>query len=580
MESLKPLKILGGLALLCLIIYLALPAGRDNFAERIRTLKNVETSQSASLHGSNAELLSALNDKEINVGLGKPHAFAAATRFLQIGLQSNDPVVLAIASRNASIPILTNYTPSDAEWQKIDEYMTILKAVAEKGGRLDPDNAFFPVQMATYMSFEGDRDEVKRYLLRALNCKIYDEYGWEEGDIKIDSLKFHPSEFERISIRNTVLFPHLVEVNRMLRKFIGNAEPEKNIEDRILVANVGFLIAKDSKIALTHIVGRNFVRTSTKRIENLNSSAVKTYDAKQLESIAEAHKLNSGRLFEASKRIPDSNFTTLDKYFSEWRRLFKHWPAINALPLYSVITTALLVAAVLLSSKFSQKTWFKSIRYLGAFALASPFASSYQSEYVQSFVGTVMVFICIPLALIAYTERLIPIIHVSIAAIAIWVLNPQNNPVNNIVELTLASIFTLLAWHKNRKSDSRSAKILDTGLLLTIPAASIYWIFITGENVPVKSTLNDLTFWLFFGAIGIASSDKMRGRFQANLIASVGFAIFAASLIINIHSSTRLAEYPDLERIALSNLKAEFSNAISDPTSATNPADPSVKPIR
>ncbi len=217
---------------------------------------------------------------------------------------------------------------------------------------------------------------------------------------------------------------------------------------------------------------------------------------------------------------------------------------------------------------------------LGAFALASPFASSYQSEYVQSFVGTVMVVICIPLALIAYTERFIPIIHVSIAAIAIWVLNPQNNPVNNILELTLASIFTLLAWHKNRRSDSSSAKILDTWLLLTIPAASIYWIFVTGENVPVKSTLNDLTFWLFFGAIGIASSDKMRGRFQANLVASVGFAIFAASLVINIHSSTRLAEYPELERIALSNLKAEFLNAISDPTSATNPDNPSVKPIR
>lgn len=580
MESLKPLKITGGLALICLIIYLVLPAGRLNFAERIRTLRNIESSQSSSFQGPNAELLIAMNGKSINVGVGMPLAFAGATRLLQIGLRSNDPAVLAIASRNSYVPILTKYNPTDAEWIKIDEYMQELKAVAEKGARLNPENAFFPLQMATYASFEGDRDAVKKYLLLAQDCKFYNEYGWEEGAIKIKALKFQPSEFERQSINSTVFFNHLAQINSMLRNFVGNAAPEKNIEDRILVANIGSLIAKESKSTVTHLFGRGVVRTSTKSYEPGNPTAIKSHDADLLESIAVAHNLDSGHLFKAGEKYSENNSKELNDAFGEWQRLFNQWPAINALPLYSLFTTALLVIAVLLSSKYSTKTWFRSIRYVGALALMSPMAFSYQTRYVQSSVGTLLALVCIPLALIAYTERFIPIIHISIVAFAIWVFEPQHDIANIIIEMILGSTLAILAWHKNRRVDSTSAKILDSVLLLFIPVASICWIVKSGEFAPERSILDPLTFWLFFGAIGIASSDKMRGRFQANLIASVGLAIFTASLIFNITSTSRLAEFKQLDQIAISKYKQEFLQAISDPNSATKPTDLDVKPIK
>lgn len=579
MESLKPLKIIGGLALLCLIIYLALPAGRLNFAERIRTLQN-ETSQSAAFKGPNSELLIAMQGKSINVGAGMPHEFAGATRLLQIGLQSNNPSVLAIASRNSYIPILTKYKPTKAEWIKIAEYIQELKAVAEKGARLDPENAFFPLQMATYVSFEGDRDAVKKYLLQAEGCKYYNEYGWEEGDIKIKALKFQPSEFERQSINSTIFFNHLAQISKTLKGFVGNVAPEKNIEDRILVAKIGVLIAKESKYTTTHLFGRGVISTSTKSYEPGNTVAIKSYDADLLESIAVAKNLDSGHLFKASEKYSENISKELNDAFGEWQRLFNLWPAINALPLYSLLTAVLLVITVLLSSKYSTKPWFRSIRYLGALAILSPMAFSYQTRYVQSSVGTILALICVPLALIAYTERFIPVIHVSIVAFAIWALEPQIDIAIVIIEMSLGSILAILAWHKNRRVDSTTAKNLDLVLILLIPIASICWIVKSGEFAPVRSFLDSLTFWLFLGAIGLASSDKMRGRFQANLISSVGLAMFIASLIINIQSTARLASFPELDRIAISKYKEEFMQAISDPNSATNPIDSGVKPSK
>lgn len=597
MESLKPLKIIGVIALLCLAIYLAFPNGRLNTAAYVRMVKNPYMGQGQNVVGPNAQLLQQLANKSVHLGVGQTDPYSKATQVVETALKSEDIRVIGFISRVtfSNLPTLErSYQPNSDEEKSQTKFLNALTQLNQKGRESDPQNAFFPLQLACISMARSNTAEANSLLADAAKCPDYNDFVQAEVDIRMEAAQSTPSRYEYYTGQSVVLFTHFVPYRNLMKGLISNDPPSENIQTRLHVTQIGIKLS-NADYLLNQSVGRSYIKIAQESYAIQPGKAsylwkqTAQYSPEELEKAAEATGFKSDGLFIRADKAAQNEVDLAELQAGDWLMWINLSRGIITLVPYFLVSIPLIVAGIFLSSKWANKPWLKSIRYLAVVPLTVPFTTSGPLSHIQDSIALSVICASIPIALITFTERFVPVIHITVVAIAIYLFE-RDNLVAVAVLATLSSIVTLLAWYKNRNEETKASQVISTVLTLSyiLGFVLISASHLINQNYSFNMfEYNSVNFFdtstlviFLIATLGIADSDKMRARFQATCVACIGLVFLIASCVLNLRSSSEIDRYWNSELAIVSRNRQKFLDDLNAPLPANIPTPPDVKKNR
>jgi hypothetical protein len=183
----------------------------------------------------------------------RPELYADQIRYWSLGplgLRHRDPEM-----PNAPTP------PGDraAIWSRAVED-------AERGGRLAPDNAFFPAMRAVAQLARGDDDAGFRALHDAALCSRYDDYVWQEAHAlwKLNDRVYggETGSLPKMAQWASILLPHYAQMRALARIAAAEATRREQAGDRVGaltirhdIAALGMLTRDQGSFVITNLVG-------------------------------------------------------------------------------------------------------------------------------------------------------------------------------------------------------------------------------------------------------------------------------------------------------------------------------------
>ncbi len=547
MESLKPLKIIGALALLCLIVYLAIPDGRLNTLSAFRSLGFPKYNDNNSFKGENAEFFSLSQNLDINLTLPDvQNQQERRMRYLQLALKSNDPILIGFASRNGTVYSTSN-ARNPAEQKRFLELLDQSEKLNLAGMKFVPDNAFFPLQLATIADSRGDVSGVKKYVALAANCKSYSEYPWQEPRYKFAALVYEPSVIEKTERYASVLFKNLSSQKATIKRLIGSIPPQENIEDRINVIKVGRLMALTDEIVITPLVGKSIVKLAVSN--NYPDSYIpKAIDKKIFAEATKELPVPSQQLVENAIRFADSKVTHVDPYSTvDWQFVYLIGPLITRIPILVFALFVTLTVLLLATQKIADRPWVKSIRYLALVPLSLCLAQNESSfNFHVPTVVTILV-MSIPVALIALSEKFVPVIHITIVVISLCFFERGSVLTEVLFHVSLMAALVILTWHKNRKPDTKFSRNLSNFLVFAVLGTTLFWASAALKGTSNIASLPMVLACICFSTLAIVDSDRQQARRQATIAACIGLACFAATSYLSLKATWEIVKNYNLE---------------------------------
>jgi hypothetical protein len=570
MESLKPLKIIGALALLCLTIYLAIPDGRLNAQQMVYSLSqpNINGIGDPNLfaqrfqpkvHEDRKFLLAwqryATTSKSMNSGEGIKEIQDMA----DAAIESNDVVKLAIVAKDLSggVGAIPNqqFKPSEKLTANNKWFAEQLKKLCQTGRRLEPKNAFWPFIEASCERVLDNPDQLRKDLVDASNCTHYNEHLFDQTRLRTKNSNAPESAFNVTIIQSTIMLPHLSTHNVLIRYFIGETYPQKNISDRIAAMKIGKLMCESDEAYITQLVGRSIISKAASLNNPTGGDPKRIYSFLELEQIArlqniQTHGLFEGALAVSSTRLDFPNSDSIQKVFNQG-------PLLTFLPFIVFIFFVSSIAIYLLTTKLCAKPIVKPIRYLFVLPISTFFA--FERNIDGSFHSQVIILIALfslPIAYFTFTEKFVPVVHLTVAAIAFFAFLPSSSIPRLAFELAFVSALALLAWWQNRKPDHKLSGV--TPFLFAIIGATIFaqWIIRSFAQDSYFNFQLGMVFNFISYIFATTHPDKMEARKQANTIATFGIAYLFLGCITSIITSNYFWNRALDERIRTKNFSS------------------------
>jgi hypothetical protein len=576
MESLKPLKIIGALASLCLAIFLAIPDGRLNTMAGLRSLGFPKYTDQTMYQGKYKEFLTSGSNLEILIGNRDRNQLDRRLKHLDIALKSHDPILLGIASRNATLN-LSPASRTPVELQQISELMSKMDDVNAAGQVLVPTNAFFPLQRASIARFRNQDDRVRTFIYQAAECTEYTEYAWQEPKIRLESLAFQPSKFEESSDLAAVMFPNLAPHKTIIRDLIGVKNPSQNLDDRIAAIKVGRLMTTSPEVIITQLVGKSIINigVSINPPETTKSVRIGEKDWKAVVTEADpSHRT----LLENAYRFSGQPTSLPDNYYdSDWNLLYQYGPLVSKLPVAIFLVFTSMTCLILVCQKVADKPWVKPIRYLALVPLSLALAQNSTSfDFHLPTVITILV-VSFPIALITFTEKFVPVIHLTIVGISVYFFEKETVLSEVLIHVLIMSALVLLTWHKNRKPEASFSKFLSIALIFANLGILILWIPVSLNEISGVASLPLVLICLALSSLAIVDSDRQLARRQAIVVASLGLATFAATAFFSLKVTNKLANSTNDETLFGPAQALINRDVFPSTTESNNPDQPDVK---
>jgi len=574
MESLKPLKIIGGLALLCLIALLCFPEGRLNAGFATRAIGGLKSDYPT---GPNAQFLNDFNNV-LGSSKNVSGVESVNSRILvaKSALNSGNLSILAMASRRISLP---GKRKIDDPLERVayDEFLRIARELNKSGQHLDSENAFWPMQLATLAE---DVAASGHFLKQASECTHYSDFFSEEREVVLNNLSYTPSAYEEVMVLGSVMFPNLAYYKSVCQEYVLSKPLEGGIEGRVIIAKIGKLMATTSDVYIPLLVGRAIAIQATQKAKEEGVHPTPRYTLEELESAAAKKGVETDGIFRGVINMRQDPQPVSFPVIEGWRIIERFGPNFLTLPFLTFVIFGLSPLMILHSQKIADRPWLKSIRYLAILPLSLCFASN--SNTAGFHVGTMIIIllVSIPVALISFTEKFIPVVHITTVVLAFNTFYRGENFDNLATETAVIAILTLVAWAKNRNPERAASKWASHILfMLALAAIGIWAVKHFGSGVWPMPNLFNLGL-ILCSFLAIADADKMQARKQATMLASMGLAAFIATSIVSLRVTHKIREAVP-EEIAFVNSQSSRMHAYFDNAyRATKPTDPGVKPIK
>ena len=145
------------------------------------------------------------------------------------------------------------------------EDLALFYSLAQKGERLDPNNAYFPLMRCVGLFGAGRDHEALESLARAGSRPRYDDYAAEDAASRLrlaETTYGHLSSLERMTAMGGVLLPHLAQFRAVARVAVALAaareaagRPADGTEIRHQILRCGSLLRSDSSFLVGSAVG-------------------------------------------------------------------------------------------------------------------------------------------------------------------------------------------------------------------------------------------------------------------------------------------------------------------------------------
>jgi|GEM_PF-5813789 len=592
MESLKPLKIIGALALLCLTIFLAIPDGRLNTLQFFYSLAsppykglsdpNLFSQKIEPKIPEDRRFLIALNNRlstsiNYSTGQGTEGVFELA----DAALESNNATKLAIAAQSMSAGIGIKRYLKFPETQKLSDNLTRHSEktlqVAQAGFKLEPNNAFWPLLIASCQKSLGKDQEAKKSIIQASKCLEYNEHLQDQVDMRLRNTSAPHSAFNVVVVNSSIMLPHLAKNKELLKDFVGNTPPEQNISDRIAALKIGKLICESKEAYITQLVGRSILKIATGINEPDQNKQPSTFTNAQLSQIAASKAISTDGILEGSTAVQATKKEFPDVEL--FQNIFDRANLLVTLPFVIVIFFLPSTLLTLLASKLAAKPLIRPIRYL--FVLPITFFLINNQGISGSFhtqIILILVLCSLPVAYWSYSEKFVPAIHLSLCTIAFIVFFPSESVAKLSLELAFISTLAILAWWQNRKSDHKISKFSPT--LFAVIGSAMFGLWV------VRSGLSENTFQLHLGMVSAlacyvfatAHPEKMEARRQATAWGLIGLTFLIVSCYVSVTTSNTIWTLSKNEKQRTMQLSQTAQDLFkSAQESANNPDQPDVK---
>lgn len=549
MESLNPLKWMGGLALLCLALYLAVPDGRLNTLAAMRAMGFPRYSPQTMYKGELAEFYRLGTDLEIIADGRHADQFIRREAYVQSAIDSGEADVLGVAVRNATPAFFQGTTsgiPKQVQARIKSLYGKCQKA-AELGRIKDPSNSFFPLMLAVIADAQGESGKAEDYLLAAAKCERYDNYAEQEVDRRMQALVYEPSEMERDLA--TVLFKDLSPIRTLCRKWIAG-DPEQAVKQRLAVIAIGKTMLHPGGFSITQVVGKSLIAESVSKSASESIYKSKLLSPEQVSDLtraAERQGLHPGNAFEQALHLSQYNSSIGAKYAPDFDVLYLASPLLCGLPVPVLLVTATVVTLLLVTQRFAERPWVKPIRYLALVPLSVSLAATPTAFAFHVPTVVTILLVSLPIALISFTERFVPVVHVTIVAIALYFFERHTALEEVLGQVALMAALVILAWHKNRKPETKFSRFLSIALLLASLGLSLAWMPAALSGAYSGQTgiasLPLILACLCLSTLAIVDADRQLARRQALVAGSLGLALFAGACYASLQASNRLADF-------------------------------------
>lgn len=592
MESLKPLKIIGALALLCLATYQAIPDGRLNTQQWLYSLQqpNFNGLADPNLYAPKHQP-QILEDREFmlawqkrqwtGINASDGQGFDVIEELADQAIKSESATKLAIAAIDISGGVSSiphqKFEPSVKLTQNNNKLANLLISVCQAGKRAEPHNALWPLFIASSERVLKNPIGVKKALVEAASCSNYNEHYKDQVKLRSNNSPAPQSAFNVVAIQSAVSLPHLSNHKSTIAHFIGSTDPKDNIRDRITAIKIGKLISEQGETYITQLVGRSILRVAAGINENNKFGPTKTFSYFELEQIAQSHGIKTNGLLEGATAVysggqPFENQELLTKIFNQA-------PLVTQLPFTTAILFIVGIAVLLYSNNLANKSKIRPIRYL--FVLPCALFFAFDPTIDASFHSQLMLHVALfslPVAYFTFTEKFVPVIHLGVTASAFLVLLPSSSIPRLAFELAFISAVALLAWWQNRKPEHWLSKYTAVGFPILAALIFAQWIF---RSYAAEKTFNlDLTMVLCFASIlfGIAHPDKMKSWLQTNILSIFGFVYFLFSCITSVAASGYMWTQSSYELQRAYDLRANAQRAFDTAAERANKSPlPNVK---
>lgn len=588
MESLNPLKWMGGLALLCLALYLAVPDGRLNSFAALRAMGFPRYSPQTMYKGELAEFHRLGADTEIIADGRHADQFFRREAYVQAAIDSGEVDVIGVAVRNGTPATFQGTTSGipKGDQARIRSLYGKCQEAAELGRAKDPGNSFFPLMLAVIADAQGESGKAEDYLLTAAKCERYENYAQQEVDRRMGSLVYEPSAMERLSNLAMVLFKDLSPIRTLCRKWIAG-DREKTVKQRLAVIAIGKTMLEPGGFTITQVVGKSLIAEAVSKSVSESIYKSKLLSLEQVSDLtraAEGQGLHPGNQFEQALHLSQYSYSIDGNAALDFDVLYLASPLLCGLPLPVLLVTATVVTLLLATQRFADRAWVKPIRYLALVPLsvslaATPTAFSFHVPTVVT-----ILLVSLPIALISITERFVPVIHVTIVAIALYFFE-RNTALEEVLgQVALMAALVILAWHKNRKPETKFSRFLSIALLLASLGLAMAWMpAALGGAYSGQTGIASLPLilaCLCLSTLAIVDADRQLARRQALVAASLGLALFAGACYASLQASNRLAGYQKHETAYSQLLHEDCLTALNGGKPANKTLIPSVESNR
>ncbi|QYK54519.1 MAG: hypothetical protein KF824_06360 [Fimbriimonadaceae bacterium] len=478
-----------------------------------------------------------------------------------------------MACRIISIPGTRQDLKPDEE-QAYQKLLGIARELASQGIKAEPNNCFWALQLAV---FSSDSENAARYLEQASKCTYYSDYAWEENTLIQKASPYQLSSYEQVQGAAVILFPHLTYYRTTCSAYIGNGSLENTIRQRLIVIQIGKIMSTTANVYIPVLVGKSLIVSALNK-QDAESSAKQKYSLDALEAACAHAGIDSSGAFKAAvdmqREIKEVNFPR----FEGWSIIERFGPGLIVLPFLAAILLLTVPLLILGTQKVADRPWLRPVRYLAVLPLSLCFINSSTSQSFHTGIIAIIFLVSLPLAYFAFTERFIPVIHLTTVAIAFQSNYRGENFDSFVFETGCIAVMTLAAWAKNRAPEKRLSKVLSYILLLSASAAIVFGIATNLGSSRLFDGVHLILILLAF--IGITDSDKMTARRQANLFAALGLAFLAASSIFSLQVSEKIRRTLPEEQAFIRSQQQMNERYFSSAINATNPHESDVKPSK
>lgn len=463
----------------------------------------------------------ARNDVGIEAGAEQVLSYASK--------QPNPLPVYGIAARQFQSPSAKNHDDPAA----IVTARAVLQ-FATQAEPLDPKNTFWPFSRAYAYTILEDHQKVKSAFLDAANCDHYNEFAWEEVNLR--SNKPDLTEIEHIRVAGSVMFPHLSGWRQAAKSALFNS-PD-NIELRAAIAKSADIVLSSETFFITGLVALNVQRSSVWKVEEAQkSNDVSAADLKRqtltFDELAPLTKELSPHQTQALKKaVALSNFqANSNDYFDEstdtYQLIGTNYPERQVL---SGAFALLALASLAVSSRFLKsptKPWIPLIIPCLSVNVVAAFDP-------DVFPLTLMASLVLSLFSLASQKLNQYVVPTGIVAITALTLPLEFTPM-----IPIALVYLTFWWATNR-AKKQSVRFIVSALAVTATIFAPAWHISTVESAsPEGMFVTVVLSGLFTGWIYFQLPDHQRLKLGAlACIVATGATLLATANIVELNTAS------------------------------------------